>query len=427
MWKIIFIFLINAYRPSTLVIPPFKHTLGYHRASKFYLKLYLGSDFEFKDPQGIAAVKLKELDNPKTTRDDDDLTLFAVHSGACEIVYNVGFIRLARYGKKGSGIGEFLYPRGICANPDGDIYIADTGNNRIVHLKYKNGKLEWIGTIEKDFKKPRQIAMDSEGNLYITDTENDRVVVISKNGEIKFIWERDLNKPDGIAVIDKNASYNYYHDDYVVIIDNNNKRIQQFNRYGKLLRRITYKEMGLDDAYFAYCAIDYYGNIWVTDSKNHMIHKFDNKLHYIISLGKEGTGDYEFYSPRGISIWRRFGQVFIVEKEGGQYYWIGVDGYIVGCFPDPMKYKSAGTTIALYLTETAEVKMEILDEEGNVIRKFPKHIEKIGEALIVWDGRDSNGEFVEPGEYTIRAIIRATYASRRYFKKELKYTLKVVE
>jgi len=378
------------------------------------------------DPQGIAVAKLVELDDPKTTRDDDEVTIFAVHSGACEIVYNIGLLKLARYGRKGNGVGEFLYPRGIWVDPDGNIYIADTGNNRIVHLLYQNGKLIWKRVIEKDFNQPRQVALDSEGNIYVTDTENNRVVVLNNEGEVKFIWQRDLYKPDGIAVIDKDASYNKNRDDYVVIIDNNNKRIQQFSRYGRLLRRITYKDMGLDDAYFAYCAIDYYGNIWVTDSRNHMVHKFDDQLHHIISVGREGTGDYEFYSPRGIAIWRRFGQVFITEKEGGQYYWIGVDGYIVGCFPDPMPSGGPGTTIAIYLTETAWVTIKIFDEEDNLIRKLPAHIEKAGEALIVWDGRDEYGEFVPPGRYKIKASIKTTYSfSRRYFKKELEYTLKV--
>jgi hypothetical protein len=29
--------------------------------------------------------------------------------------------------------------------------------------------------------------------------------------------------------------------------------------------------------------------------------------------------------PRGIAIWKRFGQVFIAEKKGAQYFWIGTD------------------------------------------------------------------------------------------------------
>lgn len=410
------------------MIPPFGHTMGYHRASKFILKLYLGKDFEFRNPQGIAAVKLKELDDPKTSKDDDELTLFAINSDACEVVYNVGFLKMKRYGKKGSGEGEFLYPRGIYATPEGDVYIADTGNNRIVHLKYEKGNLIWKGVIEYDFNEPRQICGDSEGNLYITDTGNNRVVVFSKEGKVKYIWTQDLHKPDGIAVIDKDAKSNYYNVDFVVIIDNENRRIQQFSRYGNLLRRVTYKDLGLDDVYFAYCAIDYHGNVWVTDTRNHQVHKFDKNLRYIIPLGREGSGDYEFYSPRGIAIWRRFGQVFIAEKEGGQYYWIGVDGTVTGVYPNPFKYKGPGVTIALYLTETAYIEIEILDQERKLVRKLiPKHRQELGEVLIAWDIRDNEGEYVLPGEYTLNIKLTPTYSSKRYFKKELTYKIECIE
>ena len=76
---------------------------------------------------------------------------------------------------------------------------------------------------------------------------------------------------------------------------------------------------------FTYLAVDYCDNLYVTDPVSHAVHKFDRNLTYLTTFGGPGTGDAQFLSPRGIAIYRRFGQTFIVEKDGAQYYWVGAD------------------------------------------------------------------------------------------------------
>ncbi len=422
------LFFINVYKPTTLVVPPFKHTLGYNRASIFYLKMYLGPGFNIKAPEGIAAVKLKELDNPKTHKDDDDLTVIAVNSGACEIVYNVGFKKLARFGKKGDKEGQFQYPHGIALNPDGTIFIADTYNNRVVKLKYTQGKINWITSFDNGFNLPYDVAMDSKKNVYITDRNNNRIVIMDENGSIKKIISEGLYIPTGIAVIRSYDKYNTYRDNYIAVIDNHGKRINLYSPEGKLLSMITARDIGLEDAQFSYACIDKHGNLYVTDRLNHQIHKFDNKLNYIISMGKEGSKSYEFFSPRGIAIWRRFGQVFIAEKDGGQYYWIGVDGYIGGAYPNPVHKNNPGTTISIYLTEQAQTKIYIYNSKDKLVKQLtPRYTLKIGENLIVWDLTDNKNNPVPFDTYTVKAEIRATYSSRRYFKKELEYKIEYIK
>jgi DNA-binding beta-propeller fold protein YncE len=407
--------------PTTLLIPPFKHTLGFHRVSKFYLNMFLGPNFYINDPEGVTAVRMKEGDNPNTSSDDHILTLFAVNSGTSQIVYNIGLLKLGIFGNEGTGEKEFSNPRGIAANPGGDVYIADTGNDRIVKLRYHKGELVWEQVFADSLKGPQGVALDSKKRVYVTEDSSSKIIVFDSLGNILYQWQHDIINPGGIAVIDQDDVWNYYKENFVVVIDKANKRISKFNLNGRLLNIVDARSIGFSEADFAYLAIDYYANVYVTDRLNHQVHKFDRNLNYIISFGKEGTGDDEFYSPRGITIWRRFGQVFITEAEGGQYYWLGLDGYMVGCFPEKFTPKKPGTTIALYLTELAEVKVNIFDEQGKVIRLLtPEHFQKPGEALIIWDGRDNNGNVVSPGSYQIKLAISPTYsAPRRYFKKEL--------
>jgi hypothetical protein len=82
----------------------------------------------------------------------------------------------------------------------------------------------------------------------------------------------------------------------------------------------------MPDGYRAgYAAVDYYHNLWVTDREHHCVLKFDRELKHLDTFGSHGTGDNEFVEPRGIAIWKRYGQTFVAEKRGAQYYWIGTD------------------------------------------------------------------------------------------------------
>lgn len=421
--KVIILILILTIisQGSTFLPPPFQHTMGFNRISKYHIELYLGDEFTLSDPQGITGAKMDEENDPTTSLDDRILTLFAVNSGTSQIIYNVKLSRIKVYGGLGRGNGEFNAPTGIVCNPQGEVYVADTGNERIVKLLYSKGTLHFNRIFAESIGAPYGVALDSDGNLYVTDAKNSQIRVYDKQGRVINIWISNLNNPTAISIIDKNEIYNYYKEDFVIVIDSDKKRIQKFNRYGQLLASTNAYMIGLANAEFNSCAIDYNANVYVTDMTNNQIHKFDRSLNYITSIGETGFGPQKFISPRGIFINRRFGQVFITDANAGYYYWLGVDGSVLGCYPQVMTDIHQGTTIALYLTELSQLKIDIYDYANNLVRTLiPEYFSEPGEVLIVWDGRNNNNQEVNPGEYNIRISIFPTYGlARRVFVKEL--------
>ncbi|MGQ9465772.1 MAG: NHL repeat-containing protein, partial [bacterium] len=428
--KVIYFILlaISQYQPQTLAVPPFEHTFGFYRASKYYLRILIGPNFDYDDPQGIAAVKLKELDDPKTKKDDDELSVFAVNSGRGQIVYNIGLAEIKIYGNE----KMFSLPKGIAVNEDGLIAIADFGNKRIVKLQYIKGKLVPVGELGLP-GRPFDVCFDSKNNLYITDYDNSKIYVYSTQDSLLRVFGREgrsygeIYQPRGIEVIDADAANNYYHDDFIVVTDNDGKRVSRFTTSGRFLNSVYSFEIGLADANFLYCAVDYFGNIYVTDEKNDQIHKFDRNLNYIISEGRTGTDKGEFNSPRGIAIGRPYGQVFITEKEGGQYLWIAVDGIFVGCFPSVFSARQPGTTLALYVTDEARIDIDIYNQSGEKLTTLIDGLKRPpGEVLIVWDGLDKEGRVVPPGEYEFRVTIRARHGHGMRVKKYLRGVVKCV-
>jgi len=409
------------YSPNTLVPPPFKHSFGFYRASKYYLQLFLGPGYDYDDPQGIAAAKLKELDDPDTKKDDDELSVFAINSGRGQIVYNVGLEAVKTYGGK----KVFSNPKGITVNEDGLIAVADYDNKRVVKLQYTEGKIEEVGEILIS-GRPFDVCFDSHNNLYVTDYDNSCVRVFDATDTplLQFGTEGralgEISQPMGIEVIDADAPHNHYNDDFIVITDKEGLRLSKFSKTGRFIGSIQNTDIGLPDARMLYVAIDYFGSIYVTDEINDQIHKFDHGLHYIISVGRRGTSKGEFVAPRGISIWRKYGQVLLSEREGGQYLWIGADAFVVGCFPERFTGEQPGTTLAIYITQDSKLAITLHNSLGEKVRDLVLGIQREpGEFLIVWDGLDNNGQLVPPGEYHFNILVKSLHGLSRRLEKTL--------
>ena len=85
---------------------------------------------------------------------------------------------------EGGSVGAFRNPQDLCVSPDGDVYIADTGNNRIVVLaddlktvKQIISGFEADGTVQA-FSAPSGVAVSEKHRLYIADSQNRRIVVL---------------------------------------------------------------------------------------------------------------------------------------------------------------------------------------------------------------------------------------------------------
>jgi uncharacterized protein (TIGR03437 family) len=98
------------------------------------------------------------------------------------------------------------HPRGVAVDAAGNIYIADTGNNRVRKVDFLGN----ITTVADRLSGPRGVAVDRNGVLYIADTGHNQVlrdnVIIAGNGACCYSGDGDfataarLNGPAGISV-----------------------------------------------------------------------------------------------------------------------------------------------------------------------------------------------------------------------------------
>ena len=104
------------------------------------------------------------------------------------------------------GIGNFNSPQGLFIRGN-RIYVCDTGNNRIVKIEAReNGEHVVTANVysvridgkESPLKAPMDIFENRDGNLYIADTENNRILILDNDWNfIHAIYGPDDESFDG--------------------------------------------------------------------------------------------------------------------------------------------------------------------------------------------------------------------------------------
>ncbi|MEI7025590.1 YIP1 family protein [Paenibacillus sp. y28] len=121
-------------------------------------------------------------------------------------------------------------PKDIYVDAKNEVYIADTGNNRIVHMTEKGQLIRYITIPESPFNKPEGVFVTAEGDIYVADTGNKRVVKLDKTGKLqseftqpdsKYIPETFVFDPGKVMVDERGFLYIAVHGGYegLVMLD----------------------------------------------------------------------------------------------------------------------------------------------------------------------------------------------------------------
>jgi len=398
-------FTVEPNHPSTLVYPPYGHCMGIYRAGPEQLNMLLGGLVRFNDPQGLAAVKLSEWDSPDAS-DDDELAVYGVNSGSGQIIYNASMYTLGYYDGEGSSHDRLSSPHGIAATASGDIYVADTGNGRVAVLSRRGSRIKATGYIT-GLDEPWGVALDGRG-IWVTDRAGGALYRYASPTD-QSPRVTTLDRPRGVAATGYERWTSGHSPFQAVVVEDGMALVRVEN--GSVVRRVTPSDCG--GSFFNYPAIDYHGNVWVTDSISSKIHKFSPSLAYLASYGRGfGSDDDQFQNPTGIAIWTRFGQVFIAERAGARYFWVGTDIRNLTIRP-----RERGLSLSGLLTEPTILIVNILDAQGSVVRNLRTGHTPVVQFSYTWDGTTLGGVHSPAGDYTVVITGEATYSSRTYFKK----------
>ncbi len=147
-----------------------------------------GAQPGFSDPFGVAV--------------SVDGTVYVTDAGESNRIRKIapdGTVTILAGGNEGFSDGvavaaSFHTPSGLALASDGNLFVADTGNNRIrkitaageVSTVAGDGTAGYVDgpAAQAQFNGPMGIAVDARGNIYVADTYNDRIRMIATDGRV---------------------------------------------------------------------------------------------------------------------------------------------------------------------------------------------------------------------------------------------------
>lgn len=134
----------------------------------------------------------------------------------------------------------FNTPSGLALDSKGNLFVADTGNNRIRKVTPQGvvstlagegtaGYLDGPAT-QAQFDGPIGIAVDMQGNVYVADTYNDRIRKIAADGSVSTVAGDGLGFADGsasTALFDTPCGIAVAPDGTLIVADTGNHRLRR--------------------------------------------------------------------------------------------------------------------------------------------------------------------------------------------------------
>ncbi len=213
---------------------------------------------------------------------------------------------------------------------------------------------QWGGPGDGDLSSPGGIAADSSGRVYVVDTGNNRIQRFDPSGAFVSQWgglgagNGQFDRPAGLA-LDQSGS--------VYVVDSGNNRVQKFDSTGRYVGRWGSQGPGngqfdfsaASPTYFPGITVDGSGFIFVADSGNNRIQRFDSSGKYLGQWGAPGSGNGQIKGPGGIAV-DQTGNVFVADTGNDRV----------------QKFTSSGTYLAQWDFPGASPGGIALDASGNI-------------------------------------------------------------
>ncbi len=248
------------------------------------------------------------------------LSFFLFRNEACALII---LKPLTTISHAGTQVGELLTPKGIAIDPAGNIYVADTGNNRIQKFSADGtvvGQIGGLGSGFQQFDAPFSISASSGLFVWVADYNNHRLLRLDRN----------LNNA-GTLLSDENWPLRYQFQLPVdvaesgqgdlFVADGAQNEIIKFDSFHKPVAVFG----GLDIGKFRIqqvgkMAIQGTENVFVSDWLGANVLVFDYFGNFIRLLKEP-----DFREPMGLALWPSRRCLFVSDAQRGQILAFGTD------------------------------------------------------------------------------------------------------
>jgi sugar lactone lactonase YvrE len=259
-----------------------------------------GSPRVLSDPFGVATA--------------NDGTIYVADAGESNRIRKIspdGIVTTLAGGSEGFADGagasaSFNTPSALALGPDGNLYVADTGNNRIrkitpdgtVSTVAGSGTAGYVDgpAATAQFNGPIGLAVSRDGDIYVADTYNDVIRMITIAGEVTTIAGGGtpgfadgaqkvalFDTPSGIVVVENSS---------LIVADTGNRRLRKISPEGSVSTLpISGEELS--------------GPVGLAFSHDHFLYVTELDRSRVVQIAPDGVARViaaEFNQPAGIAI-----------------------------------------------------------------------------------------------------------------------------
>ncbi len=245
------------------------------------------------------------------------------------------------------------------------------------------------GAGDSQFNAPRGVAVGLDGSVYVADSRNNRIQKFDADGKLLLTWGTlgtldtnnadpgHFNEPWGVAVGPDGSVY---------VTDTWNHRVQKFDANGQYLTGWGIFGQGeTTDAFWGPrgIAVDGQGRVYVADTGNKRVAVFDANGASVSVIGFGGSDPGQFDEPVGVAVtgdgtvfvadtWNQRVQVFQWDAANEAYLYVR-EWPIVGWYGQSLDNKP-------FLTVDAQKRVYVADPEGYRVLVF----DQFGKFLTTW-------------------------------------------
>jgi streptogramin lyase len=285
----------------------------------------------------------------------------------------------------GSLEGQLKSPKGIALTAGGNVWVVDTGNNRVEKFTPSGGLLNRVsgeGSEPGKLKEPSAITVAPDGSIWVVDTGNRRIE--QWNSSAAFVravgkegtGDGEFRLPTGIEADSTGAIW---------VSEVRGGKVQEFDETGVFLRKFL-DENGSEGAALG-ITTDGRGSIWIGDPTSALLYHWTIPGFpvYSSSVGSSGSGNGQFMHLAALASDGNKGHIWALDQELGRLQefnekgeWLrnaGSVGSGAGMLSSPSGL-SANNLGNVWVADTGNNRIVEFNEKGEFVETFGTNVNK---------------------------------------------------